>query len=254
MASNFFWYDLMTTDVASASKFYSSVVGWITADSGMPGMNYTIFSTGGVGVAGLMPLPTEAGAPKMPVWSVYVHVIGVDDYASKVVDAGGAILLAPSDIPGVGRFAVVADPTGAAFEIMEPNGERPDLPALAPKQTGTIGWHELQAGDGRAAFDFYARVFGWSQTGTFDMGPMGEYILFATDKKQVGGMMTKQPQVPHPFWLSYFYVDGIDAAAERIAKSGGKVVNGPTKVPGDEWVLHATDPQGGFFALVSETK
>ena len=107
------------------------------------------------------------------------------------------------------------------------------------------------AADGEKALAFYQEFFGWKKDSEFDMGPMGVYYLFSTGDGEMGGMMTKPPQVPVPCWRYYFNVDGIDAAAARITTNGGKIINGPMEVPGGSFVVHASDPEGGFFALVS---
>jgi predicted enzyme related to lactoylglutathione lyase len=156
----------------------------------------------------------------------------------------------PSDIPGVGRFSVVADPFGAAFQLfhaapefmMPPDGKGP----------GFVAWRELMAGDMEKAWAFYTALLGWTCSADHDMGPMGTYRLFKTGgEADVGGMMTKPANLPASFWTYYFSVDGIRAAAERVATAGGVVINGPMQVPGGDWVLQATDPQGGMFALHS---
>jgi predicted enzyme related to lactoylglutathione lyase len=78
MPNSFFWYDVMTTDTAAATKFYADVVGWQPQDSGSPG--YTALTVDGVGVAGLMGIPEDAsGMP--PCWMGYIHV---EDVAAKV--------------------------------------------------------------------------------------------------------------------------------------------------------------------------
>src|SRR5205085_9119861 len=99
-------------------------------------------------------------------------------------------------------------------------------------------------------FAFYSKLFGWTKADAIDMGPMGTYQLFSTGNGPVGGMMTKTPQTPAPFWLYYFNVSGIDAARERVKTAGGKVINGPMEVPGGSWILQGLDPQGAMFALV----
>ena len=54
-----------------------------------------------------------------------------------------------------------------------------------------------------------------------------------------------------PAWCYYFNVEAIDAAVERVKAGGGQLVNAPMSVPGDSWILHATDPQGAFFCLLA---
>jgi predicted enzyme related to lactoylglutathione lyase len=80
---------------------------------------------------------------------------------------------------------------------------------------------------------------------------MGIYQLFATGDVPVGGIMTKPAVIPMPYWGYYFNVDGIDAAAARVTAAGGTVINGPHQVPGGQWIVQGTDPQGAVFALVA---
>ena len=249
--SSFVWYDVMTTDTKAAEAFYKQVVGWTMADAGMADRSYTILSAGPAMVGGLMPIPEDAAnAGARPAWMGYIGVDDVDASATKVKAAGGAIHRPPEDIPGVGRFAVAADPHGASFIIFKSANEGQPAP-VARGTAGHIGWRELHAGNGEEAFAFYSKLFGWTKDHDFDMGPMGAYRIFAAGGPPVGGMMTKMPEMPQPAWVYYFNVDGIDAAAERVKKAGGKIINGPMEVPGDDWIIQCLDPQGAMFALVS---
>ena len=69
--------------------------------------------------------------------------------------------------------------------------------------------------------------------------------------RTVGGIMTKPAAIPMPYWGYYFNVDGIDAAAERVTAGGGTVINAPHQVPGGQWIVQCTDPQGAAFSLVA---
>jgi uncharacterized protein len=247
----FVWYELMTSDAQAAQAFYTQVVGWSAKDAGMPGMAYTICSVGTAMVSGMMAITPEMRAMGIqPGWSGYVGVPDVDATARHVTALGGAVHRPPEDIPGVGRFAVVADPQGAVLVLFKGTGQ-PDQTPVAPGAPGTFGWHELHAGDGAAAFAFYAQLFGWTKTRAMDMGPMGVYQIFATGGADVGGMMTKMPDSPMPLWLYYIRVDAIDAAMARVTQNGGKVLMGPHEVPGNDWILQCLDPQGAMFALVA---
>ena len=62
--------------------------------------------------------------------------------------------------------------------------------------------------------------------------------------------MTKAPALPVAFWLYYFNVEAVDAAAARVTQGGGQIVNGPQQVPGGSWIVQCVDPQGAMFALV----
>ena len=119
------------------------------------------------------------GAP--PCWTGYVGVDDVDRTASRVVDAGGSIDHGPETIPGVGRFAVVADPQGARFVLFAWLEERDPPPPPAPR--GHVQWHELYAGDRESAFAFYASLFGWTKVDAISIGPMGIYQTFGQNGK-----------------------------------------------------------------------
>ena len=249
-AGSFVWYDLTASDSKAAQAFYSRVIGWDAKDSGMIGRPYTLFSAGPVMVGGLMTLPDEARAlDARPAWNGYILVDDADVYAERVLAAGGAIHHAPEDIPGVGRFAVAADPHGAVFVLFEAAGEEERAPA-APGTPGHVGWHELHAGDLDSAFAFYSGLFGWTKSDAMPMGEMGVYQLFAINGVQAGGMMTKMPQTPAPFWLYYFNVDSIEAAMARVKDAGGQIIHGPMQVPSERWIANCLDPQGVIFAMV----
>ena len=244
------WHDLMTTDVKAAKAFYSEVIGWNMQS--FPGNDdYTVLSAGTTGIGGIMAMPPaacERGAPSC--WQGYVGVDDVDACAARILATGGAVVQAAQDIPNVGRFAVVADPQGAVFIVFKPNGGQ-NLPAAPPGAPGLVGWNELHAVDGLKAFDWYAQMFGWTISRDMDMGPMGVYRIFATGAEPAGGMMTKMPELPKPFWTFYFNVASIDDAIARCVKAGGKLMHGPQEVPGPMYTANCQDPQGAWFGMVA---
>lgn len=246
--SKFIWYEIMTSDPAAAEAFYTKVVGW--TPEAWSGGGYTILKAGENGVAGLMETPEEAKAVgAKPCWVGYIYASDTDAATEKLRKAGGSVLREPSDIPEIGRFSVVADPHGASFLLMTPQGE--EQPSVAPDTVGHIGWRELYAGDLKEALDFYSGQFGWTAADAIDMGPMGTYQLVSTGGDPEIGMMTRPEQVPMPMWLYYFNVDAIDAAAARVTENGGQVLNGPMEVPGGSWIIQCMDPQGAMFALTA---
>jgi hypothetical protein len=250
--SSFVWYELMSSDVAASKAFYSKVVGWSTEDVPMPGMTYTMLSIGETQVGGMMALPKEAGAAGMrPGWLGYVGVEDTDRAAAKITQLGGKILMPPTDIPNVGRFAMAADPQGAYLYVFKPAqaGRR-----AVSNERGQIGWHELHTNDWPKAFAFYTDMFGWLKGDSMDMGPMGTYQLFTINGTPSGAMFNSPAAQEARFWLYYFNVDDIDDAAKRVSGGGGKIMQGPMEVPGGRWVVQASDPQGAAFALLGSRK
>jgi predicted enzyme related to lactoylglutathione lyase len=113
----FCWNELMTGDVSAATAFYTKLFGWRArvVPMGTAG-EYTLLMMGDKEVAGLMRLPQE-GVP--PSWLSYVAVESVDAAVRSAASLGGKTLRPPTDIPGVGRFAVLQDPTDAVFAVFQ---------------------------------------------------------------------------------------------------------------------------------------
>jgi uncharacterized protein len=247
----FVWYELMSTDMHAAAAFYTNVVGWSTRDASMPGMAYTLFTAQETSVGGLMLLPDDAkkiGA--RPHWIGYVGVSDVDATADRITQLGGTVQVPPTDIPGISRFSIIADPQLATLALINWLRPRQELPA-APNAPGRVGWHELLTADCDKAWAFYREVFGW-QKGIANVGALGTYQLFSIGGHTAGGIVTKPATVPAATWLYYFNVGDIDAAANRVTSGGGTVLNGPIEVPDGSWILQCADPQGAIFALAGK--
>jgi predicted enzyme related to lactoylglutathione lyase len=243
----FVWYELTTTDLAAAKTFYAAVMGWRAHDVSMPGMDYALLVAGKTTAAAVVGLPegaAEMGAK--PRWMGYVGVDDVDATAERIRQLGGAVHIPPEDIPDISRFSVVADPQAAMFALFK--GLKPGQQPTAPARLGRVTWHELLAADGEAAFAFYGALFGW-QKADADTGPTGIYQTFSAGGQTIGGMFTKPPTVPDTFWLYYFDIGDIDAAAARVTAGGGQILEGPLEVAGGRWILRCTDPQGAMFGL-----
>jgi len=114
----FFWNELHTTDAAKALAFYAKVIGFSSRAMDMgPGGTYHILEKNGVGRGGA----TSQLAPGVPPhWLPYVFVDDADATIAKAKKLGATIQFGPEDIPGVGRFGVLQDPTGAVLAVMKP--------------------------------------------------------------------------------------------------------------------------------------
>ena len=239
----FVWHELMTTDPQAAGAFYSKVLPWKTQPSGMP--DYTLWVAGKTQTGGLMAQPEsarQAGAP--PSWLVYIGTPDVDATATAAERLGGRVLKAPSDIPKVGRFAVLSDPQGATFAVFTPSGQ----PAGGAGPSG-FSWHELGTSDPQGALAFYTELFGWSRGPAHDMGPAGVYQLIEHGGAQVVGLYKLMDTSKPPHWLTYIQVASVDRAAAAAKAAGGRVTQGPMEVPGGSRIAQIVDPQGGAFAV-----
>jgi predicted enzyme related to lactoylglutathione lyase len=244
----FAWYELLTTDVTAAKAFYSHVTGWAVEEASTPDITYNLFTTAGVAVSGLMELPvaaTKMGAT--PRWMGYVRVGDIDAAAERIKKLGGAVYVPPTN-SNIGRISVVADPQTATLALVEGLTLGQQQPADLDRP-GDVGWHELLAADWPKAFAFYGELFGWQKADSEIGSPTNTYQLFSAGGRTVGGMFTKRPIEPVPYWLYYFNIGDIDAAAERVRRGGGAIFEGPFEVPGGSWIARCIDPQGAIFAL-----
>jgi uncharacterized protein len=239
----FVWHELMTTDTTAAAAYYPKVLPWRTAPSNMPG--YTIWMAGQTQVGGLMALPSDA-ASTPPHWMVYVGTPNVDASCEKAQGLGARVCKAPTDIPNVGRFAVLADPQGATFAVFTPGGGPPPGP---PPAQGAFSWHELGTTDVAAAVRFYGDLFGWTKGPAHDMGAMGVYQIFEQGGQMAGGICNVQGPSTPPSWLSYVHVADANRAVAAAKSGGGRLLHGPMEVPGGSWIALLMDPQGGAFAV-----
>ncbi|SDE73731.1 VOC family protein [Rhodobacter capsulatus] len=248
------WFEGMVADPDAAQDFYAKVFGWDWGDAGMEGFDYRLARSGADLVAGLMALKdcTE-GTP--PNWTLYLAARDCDATAAQLRDLGGQVLKAPADIPGTGRFAILADPQGAVFGILTPLPMDPPPPGGAwnPRAPGHGAWIELMTPDPKAALETYRKLFDWRPDMHVDMGPAGGYHVFAHRGAQIGGMMG-QGQAPCPTWLPYFGVTSVSKTLEVITAAGGTVLHGPTEVPGPAYVAACRDPQGAHFAVVGPNR
>lgn len=243
---NFVWYELLTTDMGSAAAFYHELLGWNAQDASTARFQYRILSNSDGPVCGLMALPLEGrrnGAT--PRWVGYVAVNDVDACAADLKALGGSIYVPPTD-SNIGRISIVADPQTATFALVQ--GLKVDLLAAGGTKAGRIGWHELLASESAQAFAFYVKLFGWRQTGQ-DAGPIDGYRLFSTGDDVLGGIFTKLPRAPFPFWLYYFNVADLDIALQHVTGHGGRIAQGPVELPDGIWIARCIDPQGAMFAL-----
>ena len=245
----FCWVDLAATDQDAAKKFYSTIFGWTANDLPMgDGVTYSMMQKNGknaAAIAPMMPMQKDAGSP--PTWNSYIAVDNVDTTANKAASLGGTVVMPPMDVPEAGRMAIVQDPTGAYVSLWQPGNHKG---AEVVNETGAVCWQELLTNDTSKSKDFYTGLVGWSAT---EMPMPGmDYTIFNNGEKQAGGMFAIDPNwgpIP-PNWTVYFAVDNCDATTAQITSLGGKVLMGPSDIPGVGRFATCQDPQGGAFAVL----
>lgn len=122
------WTELMTRDVAGAMDWYRDICGWTFESARRGGRIYHVAIAHGEPVAGITDMSAMPHFDaKTPHWFTYFAVDDVEATIAQVTDGGGSVVRSPLDVPGVGRIAIVQDPTGAALGLMTPHFLSDDL-------------------------------------------------------------------------------------------------------------------------------
>jgi predicted enzyme related to lactoylglutathione lyase len=257
------WVDTSHPDPEAAVAFYSGLFGWEFEDvmpPGSPGPYFIARLRGGdVAAVGSQP----EGGPPMAVWNTYVWVDSAEEAASKVLEAGGRVVVDPFDVSDAGRMAVFTDPEGAAFCVWQAKAHKG---ARIVNEPGSLNFNGLNTRDPEGAKSFYGSVFGWETMGFGGGAEMwrlpgyGDFLEqsdpglrermaqssaptgFADVVATLNPIAGDQPEVP-AHWSVTFAVDDADATAERAVALGGQVLVAPFDAP---WVRMTViaDPQG----------
>jgi predicted enzyme related to lactoylglutathione lyase len=120
---HFYWNELMTRDVEGAKSFYGTTVGWQFDGMPMEGDTYWVCKDGDQAVGGIMDMnrPDFEGIP--PHWFAYLAVDDVDARVERAKAAGAELLRPMFEVPGVGRIAILKDPTGAVLGWITPTAQ-----------------------------------------------------------------------------------------------------------------------------------
>jgi predicted enzyme related to lactoylglutathione lyase len=235
------WVDTWQDDIDGIVGFYTGLFDW----EAQVGERYTMFTHRGLDAAGAG-APRPEGVP--PAWTSYVWVDDVDAVAARATSAGGTLVREPFDSLDGGRMAIVADPAGAVLGVWQPGEHRG---AQVVNEPGAWSMSLLSTPDPEGATAFYAAVFGWETQAFGDVATMWRLPGF------VGG----EPQQPVPrdvvavmvggeqaAWGVDFWVEEVDAAAERATALGGAVLSPPADSPvGRNAVL--ADPTGAVLSV-----
>lgn len=240
------WLELSVPDLAAAKDFYGALFGWTFKTDETSGRRYTDAMLHGAVVAGLAQIPPGSGQPT--VWATYLATNDVDTTAEDAVQCGATLLVAPFDVSGRGRAAVIRDVTGAVVGLWQSGGH---TGFQLVNELGATCWHEVLTNDIEGADDFYTTLFPYVTQRIDDQTT----ILRLADqpvggRRKIGANL--QGVVP-PHWEGYFWVEDTDRAAERVVSLGGKVRFGPVSTPHGP-LAGVTDPFGAHFTVIVPTE
>lgn len=239
------WADLATTDVGSATDFYSDLFGWRFEKLETDSVPYWMAYRKDLVAAGVG--PAQEGQ-EFSVWTTYFAVDDTDLTVEKIEEAGGQVIMSPLDVSDAGRMAIAADPTGAVFAIWQA-GRR--IGASIVNEHGGLNWNELQTTDTERAVSFYEDVFGHTHRTT--EGGAGPYTLLSVADREIAGVMAPPaPDIPNS-WGVYFAVDDAAAALQTAKDAGGSAITDTIDIPGAGILAVLADPAGAPFTVIQLT-
>lgn len=224
------WLELTTDDAAAAQQFYQALFGWTFSKPDPALGDHILISAAGVTLGRLIEsadVEASEGRAVPSSWNVYLAVDNTDAALQQVRNAGGTVLSGPHDVGGLGRSALVHDPSGAAVGLSQAHGSE----GLKTSEAhGQPVWFESMSMDFDASLGFYRDVLSWDIAW---MGPEGgseefRYVTNGSGTLAAAGLFDAAAALPagsQSFWRTYFAVDDTDAVAQKIQQLGGQRVS-----------------------------
>lgn len=229
------WAEYVAADPAAATSFYGDLFGW------EPGEHFAIE---GHAVAGV-----RQGAPGQPSgWLTYIATEDAAATVAAATDAGGSVLMPPTELGVLGLAAIIADDCGAAFGVWQHGTFHG---AELSNQPDTVCWSDVATRDTARTTAFYAKAFGWSDRECVLAEGLA-YTEWISGSRVVGGMTVLDENFPAdvpPHWRTTFEVADCAAVAARAAGLGALVVLPPMDVVLGVYA-QIVDPQGGSFGVI----
>jgi uncharacterized protein len=242
------WVDLMTSDPASSSAFYSALFGWTANEPSEEFGGYFTYSLDGVQVAGCM--TQQPGSETPDVWTVHLASDDVAKVLETASASGGHALFEPMTVGDLGTMAAVSDPAGAVVGVWQPDTFQ-GFHVFG--ESNTPSWFELHTRDYDAAVAFYRDVFRWDTHAVSD-SPEFRYTVLRDGDAWLAGIMDAVaagiPADVPSHWRVYFGVDDADAALAKAFELGGSVLEPAEDTPYGR-IATAADPTGAVFKLVA---
>ncbi|WP_462147014.1 VOC family protein [Pseudoalteromonas gelatinilytica] len=231
------WHDLITPNLAQSQAFYSSVFGWqfqAINDS------YTLASLDGKLIAGMAELDNKQNASH---WLSLISSKDIAAVSEKTIQAGGKVLVSSTEIKGRGTIAVLEDPQGAVFSLINTvNGD----PEAQQTDNGWI-WQEVWSDNPEQSKAFYQSLGNYSAQSK----PLnnGNYSYLALNGTPAIGFVKKPDAEIGNTWVNYIKVADVDATLLKVTAAGGLVLMAPNDKVRSGSVAIIRDPAGAGIVI-----
>lgn len=245
LIGKFVWRDLMTDDPALVKPFYAALFGWEFTETQSLGRPYTLIKSDGQFIGGIAKGQRRVMHESNAQWLSFLSVADVNRAAQVTAAAGGKVLVAPFDVPRVGRAAVVIDPQGVPLGLLRASiGDPADAPTPVMNR---FLWTEALVRDPVAAARFYAELVGYEVL-VHDEGDKPFRVLKLQGRERAGVMRMPFANM-QPTWLPSVMVADPAASAQRATALGGRTLVAPRPDVRGGSVALIVDPGGAVLAL-----
>ena len=240
---------LVTPNLVAAEKFYTNLFGWQFQNAYSGRVLIGQASLNGRVVAAVVQREMQPG--QWPAWRSFLSTTDVDTSVQVAVQNGASVLVKPHDIANIGRDALLLDPQGAVFGMLNSSSGDPADRLASP---GEWIWSSLVTTDPAADAAFYKTVFGYDTYDPADPVDPKHLILASQNfaRASVNPIPTDHP-VSHPRWISYVRVTDLAAMIGRATELGAHVVVPAHNDRNGGNIALIADPAGALFGLLEWT-
>lgn len=244
------WHDLLTNTPEASRRFYAELFGWEFEnpgfDFGIGGGDYMLIRHNGRLIGGIVDTRALGKRENISQWVTTMSVSDIDAAVARVAGAGGTVMAEPASIGSRGQMAVVGDPTGAVFALIQTS--EGDPAELEPDLDGWL-WDELWTNDVARATGFYQDVVGFQHTDHAIDGADRNYRVLRAGDRPRAGVLDNPFEGERPVWVNYLRVSDPSAVTKRVEDLGGRVLLETQSRPIGGQVAFIAGPSGAGVAL-----
>lgn len=245
------WHDLLTNTPAESRKFYGELFGWEFEKPGIDlgfgdESSYMLIRHNGNLIGGMIDTNALRKQNNISQWVTMISVDDIESAAATIEESGGKVLTAPTKLKSRGTLAIVEDPAGALFALIQTsNGD----PADHEPVENVFFWDELWTSDVEQASNFYHHVVGYKREDHPIEDTDRSYHVLKKGDKPRAGIMSNPFEGERPVWVNYIRVEDPAAITAQVESLGGQILveSQPRDIGGT--VAFIAGPSGAGIAL-----